>query len=226
MDNSRVFKNLMILALFAGALGCQGQNPFRRESNPVKNYESTRQAVNQPYQGPGAPAGLPSSAIQLTFKNIPQKLTFGQSFKFLIQVHDENADPNTAPSITVVPTPKNELAKNNVDPQSTVLDASQNKTVDCKTNSVQLDASTWQFTCTFTSNLLPNIDALLKTGQTANSAFSIKIIQTAPSKGTPALSTLILPVEFQMIDPKPSTDGSLTRGPLNLVSTGKPGVRV
>ncbi len=57
--------NLKIVASAILATGlltaCQGQNPFKRESNPVKNYPHTLQSGNQPYT-PGQKAKKPGGA--------------------------------------------------------------------------------------------------------------------------------------------------------------------
>lgn len=57
--------NLKIVASAILATGlltaCQGQNPFKRESNPVKNYPHTMESGNQPYT-PGQKAKKPGSS--------------------------------------------------------------------------------------------------------------------------------------------------------------------
>lgn len=60
MGNIKLFSSLFIASVLLTA--CQGQNPFKRQSDPTKKYPHTMESSNRPYVPGQKPAGTPKGA--------------------------------------------------------------------------------------------------------------------------------------------------------------------
>lgn len=199
MNNKRSALLISTVVLSVGLMGCQGQNPFKRQSNPApaSKYPNVSAPENQNKYIPGHTHVAPSTSSKteissekeqedapiVKFIGLKEKVNFGESFNFKIQIEDFTSTDKLVPVLEKI---NFSLGKNSGD-----LDAGD--TIDCNTLGRKISKTKFEFDCNFDSNLTKNVDKLLNSGKEAKAVFQVSALSTASrlkSKNTEGIVTV------------------------------------
>lgn len=172
--NSALLISTVVLAI--GLMGCQGQNPMKRQSNPApaSKYPNVSAPENQNQYVPNKTHVAPSTTSRpqtstdqvaadapvIKFVDLKEQITFGDSFDFKVQVEDVAAGDKSVPHLIA-------------------SKADDGAAIDCNTLGYRAGKGKFEFKCKFDSNLMKDVDGLLSSGKTEKAVFAFTAINSA-----------------------------------------------
>ena len=82
---NQTLRGVLAISFALGLMGCHGQNPFKFESNPIKDYPSANNQDGVTYVAGEKPEGLPDLELSSRFKELPSSVAFdAETISFLL----------------------------------------------------------------------------------------------------------------------------------------------